>query len=363
MATMMINTQDAHPDVLEEILGPELLDLQREATELLDRSLELADLIWELECKYLSNEPCGYGTSLTPITEYNDDDEYDFEELPHYAPERDDDFGSDTDDDVNNYQLADLRAEAAELSQQSGEAWTLFCEEVLARLSPSSSGEEATQWRPPKEKQLEQRHREPRRMVSTNGANEEAEASMPTMHTEAASPYYEYDDAHLAQLYWHSSASPHAELDSDGNVVYEKNGDEGEKEDDQNDQADLDDYEFMESIRQEYLGLAEQHLLSQEPPAKPTTDQCAAGTDGDGKQKAAADAEELPGLFENLMEGKEDGDEDSGYDEDEVEDGASYLNHDSGFVDGDDTDSDNESFKSCLDDFDDHIRVVKLKKD
>ncbi|KAK8102408.1 hypothetical protein PG984_015554 [Apiospora sp. TS-2023a] len=349
MTTMMVPAQDAHLNVLEEIMGPELLYLQREATELLDRSLELADLIWELECKYLSQEPAGYGTSLTPITEYNDDDEYDFEELPHYDPERDDDVGSDNDDD-NNYQLADLRAEAAELDKRSGEAWTLFCEEVVARLSPSSPNNELMQRRLQKQKQQQDPHRQPRRMDTADSYSEKTEACMPTMHPEAVSPYYEYDDRHLAELYLHSSASPHDAFESDRNDYYAENADDGDgyEEDYQ------DDREFMETIRQEYLYIAEHHLSSQAP---------SASADSGSKPDGVADAEDLPGLFENLMEGKEDGDEDSGYDEDEVEDGASYLHHDSGFVDGDDTDSDNESFKSCIDDFDDHVGVVKLKKD
>ncbi|KAK7973218.1 hypothetical protein PG996_007443 [Apiospora saccharicola] len=351
MATMMVPTQDAHPNVLEEILGPDLLDLQREATELLDRSLELADLIWELECKYLSQEPTGYGTSLTPITEHNDHDEYDFEELPHYEPERDDDVGSDNDDNIN-YQLADLRAEAAELDKRRGEAWTLFCEEVVARLSPSSPDNELMQRRLQihKQKQRQRHHRQPHRINTADSYSEKTEACMPTMHPEAVSPYYEYDDSHLAELYLHSSASPHDEFESDRDDYYAENGVDGDRDE----EDDQDDHEFMEAIRQEYLYLAEHHLSSQAP---------SASAEGGSKPKEMASVEDLPGLFENLMEGKEDGDEDSGYDEDEVEDGASYLHHDSGFVDGDDTDSDNESFKSCIDDFDDHVGIVKLKKD
>ncbi|KAK7917466.1 hypothetical protein PG985_011074 [Apiospora marii] len=362
MAMTMITAQDAHSNVLEELLGPELLDLQREATELLDRSLELADLIWELESKYLAQEPCGHGTSLTPITEHNDDDEYDFEELPQYDPKIDDGAVSSDDDDGLNYQLADLRAEAAELSQRSGEAWTLFCEEVLARLSPSSSSvdEEALR-RSRKEKRQQQRHLEPRRMESANAYDEKEESFISTTHTEAASSYYKDDDAHLADLYWHSSASPNDDFDSDGNGDHAENSDDGDRYEEEED--DEDDYEFMETIRQEYLDLAEQHLSSQAPPEKAATDTYAPVADGDGKPKQATDAEELPGLFENLMEGKEDGDEDSGFDEDEAEDGVSYLHQDSGFVEGDDTDSDNESFKSCLDRFDNYGGDFKLKRD
>lgn len=359
MAMTMITAQDAHLNVLEELLGPELLDLQREATELLDRSLELADLIWELESKYLSQEPCGYGTSLTPITEDNDDDEYNFEELPHYEPGRDDDVGSDNDD--LNYQLADLRAEAAELSQRSGEAWTLFCEEVLVRLSPSPSVDEAAQSRPQKQTRRLQRYRKPRRMEPANAYNEEREVFISTTHTEAVSPYYEYDDAHLADLSWHSSAPPNDEFDSDENGEYAYNSDDEDRDGNEDDYED--DYEFMEAIRQEYLDLAEQHLSSQAPPEKTANDTHPPVADGNGKSRQVTDAEELPGLFENLMEGKEDGDEDSGFDEDEVEDGASYLHQDSGFVDGDDTESDNESFKSCLDQFDHCGGDFKLKKD
>ncbi|KAK8074129.1 hypothetical protein PG994_005028 [Apiospora phragmitis] len=340
----MTAAQDVHPNVLEDILGRVLLSLQREATELLDRSLELADRIWELEAEHLSlHDSCGWSTSLTPITEQDDDDL--LEELPHDGTERNDTGDDNGNDDDVYYQLEDLRAEAAELSKRSGEAWSLFCEEVVARLSPSSPVGEMAQWRSRKQKQHQRRHQQLGPL--TLAGNEEAEAPMPTLHTEEAPPHHYEDDgdAHLAELDWHSSASPRNDYDD-----REENGSYG------NGAEEEDDHEFRQKIRQEYLMLAEQHLASQAYENKPTeTGVAGADGDSDSKQAAEADMEELPGLFENLMEGKEDGDyDDSGYDEDEVEveDIASCQKDDSGFMGDDDMDSDNESFKSCLDEFD-----------
>ncbi|KAK7946257.1 uncharacterized protein PG986_010578 [Apiospora aurea] len=373
--------QDLHPNVLEEILGPQLLNLQREATALLDQSLELADLIWELEGEYFSSqELCGRGASLQSVTGYDHDAAEEFTPLPDYDLEENDD---DSNVEVY-YQLADLRAEAAELSKRSGDAWTLFCEEIVARLSPSSPAYETVPWRPQKQKQkIRQQGRHHQLSHGTlalrdeyiegeedeeeaglmmppmvNATEEEAsphyyyaddeDAFMPSTHTEEIPIYFE-EDADLAELYWR--------FHDDYNVSRDYYGEEVVAD-------EVDDYEFMEMIRQEYLDLAEQYLASSHVLHQTNTpsDTGDSGADGDGKEKPAAIAnvEELPGLFENPMEGKEDGDyDDSGYDEEEeievevhVNSSPSQRHNDSGFVEGEDTDSENESFKTCLDEFD-----------
>ncbi|KAK8023747.1 hypothetical protein PG993_011813 [Apiospora rasikravindrae] len=372
MAMPMV-AQDAHPNVLEEILGPELLDLQHEATALLDQSLELADLIWELEGEYFSSqEPRGRSTSLKSITDYEHDGLEEFTELPEYdLEENDDDDGS----EEVYYQLVDLHAEAAELSKRSGDAWTLFCEEVVARLSPSSPSYDSAQWRPQarKQKLRQRRHQRSGRTLALRDeyieGEEEAgsmvppmmhpeadaphyyyaddeDAFMPSTHTEEIPIYFEEDDTDLAEFNWNHPASHD---DGDCHVNRDCYGEEEAEE-------EMDDYEFMEMIRQEYLDLAEQHLSSQVhlPEKKNTKETDDAGTDSDSEKPYIADVEELPGLLENLMEGEGDGDfDDSGYDEEDmVVDSPSHKHNDSGFVGDDDTDSDNESFKSCLDEFD-----------
>ncbi|KAK6839384.1 hypothetical protein PG987_005250 [Apiospora arundinis] len=371
--TMFDDAQDAHTnDILEEVLGPKLLSLQREATQLLDQSLWLADHIWELEGEYLSSRgtvssPCNWGKSLTPITEYDGGDDV-FERDATTAPSYDN--PRERDDDIY-YQLTDMRAEAAELSKRSGEAWTLFCEGILARLSPPSYYARNTQPRPQNrqqhEPQWQSEHERLYRMrqedyqdMRLEDEEEEEEDCMSVTHSNEPAPHcYGDEDVKLAQLYGHYSTSSQGDDDADDadHDYYDYGDAEGDEE-----YEEPDDHEFREAIRQEYLQLAEQHLSSQAheqqqligaaiTPSHEFTD--------DGEDMARDDLEELPGVFANLTKGRRQGDhDDSGYDEEDDDNDddntLSYIDRLAidGIVCADDFDSDSESFKSCFEEFD-----------
>ncbi|KAK8099025.1 uncharacterized protein PG998_012266 [Apiospora kogelbergensis] len=363
--TFILDAQNAHPDILEELLGPKLLTLQREATKLLDQSLELAELIWELEVEFLSSQgslspaSCDYqGTSLTPIAEYDGDDDLERETIfspppPYDAAQQNGDDDIEDDGDDIYYQLADMRNEAADLSKRSGKAWSLFCEGVIARLSSSSRLEDAAQ--PGSQRNPEQPQELWRQSFQevncvrlsnygeTREDEERPEACMPATHTDepAATYYYEDDDAQLEEVDWDHSASPHG----DGNASYYdySDGDEDGDEDVDGDD-EPDDYEFRELIRQEYLALAEQHLSSQ--------------PHGKRQQMMEAAAAMLSDEFHEQKKRGEDNDDDSGYDEegDEDEDDEDTLTYEDllrkhAVPCSEEDSSDVESFKSCLEEF------------
>ncbi|KAK7974391.1 hypothetical protein PG989_016239 [Apiospora arundinis] len=360
--TMFDDAQDAHTNhILEEVLGPKLLSLQREATQLLDQSLWLADHIWELEGEYLASRgsvssPCNWGKSLTPITEYDGGDDV-FEREATTAQSYDD--PRERDDDIY-YQLTDMRTEAAELSKRSGEAWTLFCEGVLARLSPSSHLDETAQRRSQQQKQ-QQSHR---MRLEDDGdlIEEDMEDYMPTTHTfEPATHYYDDEDSEPPQLYGHYSVSSQVDDDADDDGADHDYYDYGDAEGDE-EYEEPDDHEFREAIRQEYLQLAEQHLSSQLHEQQQLIGAAITHSHEfaeDGEEMARDDLEELPGVFANLMKGRRHGDhDDSGYDE---EDGDNDDDNTLSYIDrlaidgiycADDFDSDSESFKSCFEEFD-----------